>query len=131
MIPAHYMQAHLLLCSPVPNRPGPVPIHIPEVDDLCPNRYEATPRNAVLEDPFLCKLGRCRKIDLQTWSQIKELFSGSDYLYPVGMHKTSLAASATSEGRGEVVLTERRTCVKLTVSNSLSFVVMLAASVFA
>ena len=33
IIQTHYIQAHLLLCGPVPNRPGPVPIHGPEVAD--------------------------------------------------------------------------------------------------
>ena len=33
MIQAHYIQVYLLLCGPVPNRPGLVPVHGPEVRD--------------------------------------------------------------------------------------------------
>ena len=33
MIQGHYVRAHLLLCGLVPNRPGPVPVHGPEVGD--------------------------------------------------------------------------------------------------
>ena len=35
-IQAHYIQAHLLLGGLVPNRPGPVLVHGPEVGDPCP-----------------------------------------------------------------------------------------------
>ena len=40
MIQAHSIQAHLLLCGPVPNRPGPVLVLGPEVGDPCPNWSE-------------------------------------------------------------------------------------------
>ena len=36
MIQVHYTQAHLLLGGLVPNRPGPVLVHGPEVGDPCP-----------------------------------------------------------------------------------------------
>ena len=42
MIQANYIQAHLLLCSQVPNRPGPVLVHGPEVGDTCPRRTGRT-----------------------------------------------------------------------------------------
>ena len=35
MIQAHYIQAHLLLCSAVPNRPRPVQVRSLKVGDLC------------------------------------------------------------------------------------------------
>ena len=38
MSQAHYIQAHHLLCGPVPNRPGPVPVQGPEVGNLCCNQ---------------------------------------------------------------------------------------------
>ena len=34
MIQVHYIHVHLPLCSPVPNRPGLVPVHGLEVGDL-------------------------------------------------------------------------------------------------
>lgn len=36
MIQVHDIQPHLLRCDPVPNRPGLVPVHSPEVEDSCP-----------------------------------------------------------------------------------------------
>ena len=35
MILVHHIQAHLLLCGLVPNRPGLVPVCSLEVEDLC------------------------------------------------------------------------------------------------
>ena len=35
MIQVHYIQAHLLLCSPIPNRPGLVLVCGPEVGEPC------------------------------------------------------------------------------------------------
>ena len=34
-IQVHYIQADLLLCSPVPNGPAALPVHSPEVGDPC------------------------------------------------------------------------------------------------
>ena len=126
MIQARYMQAHLLLCGPVPNRPGPVPVHAPEVGDLCFNRSEATPGNAALEDPFLCELGRCRGLDLQTWSQIEGSFLGLIIDALLAWIKPTLLL--VPRLWGDVALTERRVP---SVSDSLSFAVTLVASVFA
>ena len=39
MIQVHYIQAHPLLCGPVPNRPGPVPVCGPEVEDPSFRQY--------------------------------------------------------------------------------------------
>ena len=36
IIRAHYIQAHLLLCGPVPNSPGSVHVRVLEFGDLCP-----------------------------------------------------------------------------------------------
>ena len=41
MIEAHDIQAHLLLCGPVPNRPGLVPFCGPEVGDPYSRRHVA------------------------------------------------------------------------------------------
>ena len=35
MVQAHYIQVYLLLCSPVPNRPGQAPVRGLEVGDPC------------------------------------------------------------------------------------------------
>ena len=35
MTQVHYIQAHLQLCGLGPNRPGPVPVHCPDVGDPC------------------------------------------------------------------------------------------------
>ena len=39
MIQMHYIQAHILLCSLVPNRPGLVLVHGPEVGNPCSRRW--------------------------------------------------------------------------------------------
>ena len=46
VVQAHYIQAHLLLCCPVPNSPRPALVHSPEVGNLCSNQlsYLVRPR---------------------------------------------------------------------------------------
>ena len=43
IIQTHYIQAHLLLCGPVPNRPRQVPVYDPEVGDPWSTRQCSKP----------------------------------------------------------------------------------------
>lgn len=81
-----------------------------------PDRCEAASRNGALANPFLWELGRYGRIGLQTWSQVKEFFFGSECSSPVGLDQSCLAvcSAASVERSGS---SERRLafCVKLTV----------------